>query len=254
MAKQFEQAAGGVSLKEGPVIFQQEESLEDDEKLKKDLTLAELNHIFKLYLGSSGIRAKDISILGQFSVVFNDIRFAQWNSMSLEQQDLALTEIVRLPKVYNDLILKIGELAGDKQVIKWIVKDAYQNAIDSFSHSAFMQQKYKNRYPGFKVILFLTQVDQGMKLVVVDNGFGELVVKPKKSYIGKTYDDDIMMKITDWIIRLFTDRKPAAKQQIAYTGGQGMALKKIEIELGLNYSLHFFTTGAVFELKLRSYF
>jgi hypothetical protein len=254
MTKPARQTASGFSLKEGPVIYQREESLEDDEKLRKDLTLAELNHVFKLYLGNLGIRTNDISILGQFSVIFNDTRFSEWDKLSLSEQDLALTEIVRLPKIYTELISKVGEIAGDKQVVKWIVKDAYQNAIDSFSHSAFMQQKYKNRYPGFKVILFLTQIKPGMKLVVVDNGFGELVVKPKKSFTGQTYDDDIMMKISDWFIRIFTKEEPKQKQKIAYTGGQGMALKKIKIELGLDYALHFFTTGAVFELKLKNYF
>lgn len=254
MSNPAKQTAIRYSLKEGPVIFQREESLENDEKLKKDLTLAELNHVFKLYLGNSGLRTSDISIIGQFSVLFNDDRFTKWHQMSLHEQDQALTEIVKLPKVYGDLILKIGELAGDPQVIKWVVKDAYQNAIDSFSHSAFVQQKYKNRYPGFKVILFLTQTDQGIKLAVVDNGFGEIVIKPKKSYIGQTYDDDIMVKISDWLIRLFTNKEPKPKQQIAYTGGQGMALKKIKIELGLEHMLHFFTTGAVFELKLKNYF
>ncbi|MCB1831180.1 MAG: hypothetical protein H6964_03135 [Chromatiaceae bacterium] len=254
MNKPPEQTTRGYTLKEGPVIYQQEESLEDDERLKKDLTLAELNHVFKLYLGKLGIRTSDISILGQFSVIFNDSRFSHWHSMSLAEQDLALTKLVLLPPIYGELIEKIGELAGDKQVIKWVTKDAYQNAIDSFSHSAFVQQKYKNRFPGFKVILFLTQVPQGLNLAVVDNGFGELVVKPKKSFTGQTYDDDIMMKITDWIIRLFTKQERRAKQQIAYTGGQGMALKKIKIELGLDYALHFFTTGAVFELKLKNYF
>ena len=254
MTEPAKQRAGRSSLKEGPVIYQQEESLENDERLKKDLTLAELNHIFKLYLGSSGIRTDDISILGQFSVIFNDTRFAEWHNMSLAQQDIALTELVKLPRIYGTLIEKIGELAGDKQVIRWVVKGAYQNAIDSFSHSAFVQRKYKNRYPGFKVILFLTQIEQGMKLVVVDNGFGELVVKPKKSFTGRTYDDDIMTRIGDWLITRFTGAQPKAKRQIAYTGGQGMALKKIQIELGLKYALHFFTTGAVFELKLRSYF
>lgn len=254
MTKPAQQTASSYSLKEGPVIFQREETLEDDEKLKKDLTLAELNHIFKLFLGNSGLRTGDISILGQFSVLFNDDRFPKWHQMSLQEQDKALTEIVKLPIVYNDLIFKIGELAGDPQVIKWVVKDAYQNAIDSFSHSAFIQQKYKNRYPGFKVILFLTQTDQGMKLAVVDNGFGEMVIKPKKSFTGQTYDDDIMVKISDWLIRLFSNKEPQAKRQIAYTGGQGMALKKIRIELGLEHALHFFTTGAVFELKLKNYF
>lgn len=254
MIKPARQTAVGFSLKEGPVIYSQEESLEDDERLKKDLTLAELNHVFKLYLGNLGIRTDDISILGQFSVIFNDVRFAEWDGMSLAEQDLALTEIVRLPKIYSELITKVGEIAGDKQVVKWVVKDAYQNAIDSFSHSAFTQQKYKNRYPGFKVILFLTQVEQGMKLVVVDNGFGELVVKPKKSFTGQTYNDDIFMKISDWLVRIFTKEEPKAKQMIAYTGGQGMALKKIRIELGLDYALYFFTTGAVFELRLKNYF
>ncbi|MCP4288174.1 MAG: hypothetical protein GY792_27685 [Gammaproteobacteria bacterium] len=242
------------SLKEGPVIYQREESLEDEEKLKKDLTLIELNQIFKLYLVKQGIRTTDISLLGQFSVIFNDARFAEWDSMSLTDQDLALTEIVQFPKVYDDLISKIGNIVGDTQVVKWVVKDAYQNAIDSYSHAAFLQRKYKNRYPGFKVIAFLSQAQQRMNLVVVDNGFGEMVVKPKKSFTGQTYDDDIIMKITNWIIQLFSGKKTKVKRQIAYTGGQGMALKKIEVELGLEYALHFFTTGAVFELKLKTFF
>ena len=54
MSKPTKHNTSGFSLKEGPVIYQREESLEDDERLKKDLTLAELNHVFKLYLGKLG--------------------------------------------------------------------------------------------------------------------------------------------------------------------------------------------------------
>jgi len=254
MTKSAIHPTSSISLKEGPVIYQGEESLGNEEKLKKDLTLAELNHVFKLYLGNLGIRVKDVSILGQFSIIFNDRRFAEWHIMDLSDQDQALTEIVQLPEVYNELISKIGQIAGDEQIIKSVVKDAYQNAIDSFSHAAFMQRKYENRYPGIKIIVFLNQIQQRMSLAVVDNGYGEMVEKPKKSFTGKTNDDDLAMKITDWIIRRFTGKRKNVEQQIAYTGGQGMALKKIEIEYRLEYALYFFTTGAVFELRLKAYF
>ena len=40
----------GKSLKEGPVIYHPEDELIDDHKTKKNLTLAELNHVFKMYL------------------------------------------------------------------------------------------------------------------------------------------------------------------------------------------------------------
>ena len=74
---------------------------------------------------------------------------------------------------------------------------AYQNSIDSFSHAAFIQQKYVSRFPGFKVILFLDQVRKVSVLVVVHNGFGKRVDKPKKSYLGEEYGDDIVSKIIE---------------------------------------------------------
>ena len=244
----------GLSLKEGPVIYQPKDSLLDEDRFKKDLTLGELNHVFKLYLGKRNIRLKDISILSQFSVIFSDHRFAEWRDIDRDAQDAALTELVRLPEVYDQLIEKVGATAGDAQIIKSVVKDAYQNAIDSFSHAAFMQQKYKNRFPGFKVILFIDQINQKLNLIVVDNGFGEKVIKPKKSHTGQRYDDDIVTRIIDWLIRRFVEKEGPVEHRIAYTGGQGLGLKKIGIELQLDYELHFFSTGAIFELKLKSYF
>ncbi|MBF0471766.1 MAG: hypothetical protein HQL48_10380 [Gammaproteobacteria bacterium] len=244
----------GLSLKEGPVTYQSEDSLLDEDRLKKDLTLSELNHLFKLYLGKRNTRLEDISILAQFSVIFNDPRFAEWHEMDRSAQDLALTELVRLPQIYDELIAKVGTIAGDAQIIKSVVKDAYQNAIDSFSHAAFMQRKYQNMFPGFKVILFLDQINHKLNLIVVDNGFGEKVIKPKKSHTGQTYDDDIFMRLIDWLFRSFVDKKGEVERRIAYTGGQGLGLKKIGIELRLDYDLHFFSTGAVFDLKLKSYF
>ncbi len=244
----------GLSLKEGPVIYQREDSLLEEDRFKKDLTLGELNHVFKLYLVKRNMRLTDISILSQFSVIFNDRRFAEWHEMDRDAQDEALTELVRLPQVYDELIEKVGTTAGDAQIIKSVVKDAYQNAIDSFSHAAFIQQKYRNRFPGFKVNLFLDQINQKLNLIVVDNGFGEKVIKPKKSHTGQRYDDDIFMRITDWLIRRFVEKEGPVEHRVAYTGGQGLGLKKIGIELGLDYELHFFSTGAIFELKLKSYF
>ncbi len=244
----------GLSLKRGPVIYQPEDSLLREDKLKKDLTLEEINHVFKLYLGKRNLRMEDISILGQFSVILSDPRFAKWHTMSKAEQDEALTELLQLPAVYDDLIAKIGGIAGDAQIIKSVVKDAYQNSIDSSSHAAFLQRKYLNRFPGFKVIVFLDQVRHGTILAVVDNGFGEKVAKPKKSHTGESYDTDIFMKLVDWIIRRFVEKEELADPRIAYTGGQGLGLKKIKIEFQLDHELHFFTTGALFELRLQNYF
>ncbi len=154
MSSADDKSTAGLSLKEGPVIYQAEDSLLDEDRLKKDLTLAELNHILKLYLAKNNIRLKDISILGEFSVIFNDNRFSEWHGLSKGEQSNALSKIVILPDVYNELIGKIGALAGDAQIVSSVVKDAYQNAIDSFSHAAFVQQKYISRFPGFKIIIF----------------------------------------------------------------------------------------------------
>jgi len=246
--------SAGISLKEGPVLYQSEDSLLNEDRTKKDLTLAELNHILKLYLAEKNTRVKDISILGQFSVIFNDSRFAEWHSLSKAEQSDALSEIVVLPEIYNELMDKIGAAAGDAQIVSSVVKDAYQNSIDSFSHAAFIQQKYVSRFPGFKVILFLDQVRENSILVVVDNGFGKRVDKPKKSYLGEEYGDDLVSKITQWLFQRFEKEDKNIDHRIAYTGGQGMALKKIEVELHLHIGLHYFTTGAVFELKLKSFF
>jgi hypothetical protein len=254
MSSSGAKSTAGISLKEGPVIYQSEDSLLNEDRTKKDLTLAELNHILKLYLAKKNTRVKDISILGQFSVIFNDSRFAEWHSLSKAKQSAALSEIVLLPDVYNELMGKVGAAAGDAQIVSSVVKDAYQNSIDSFSHAAFIQQKYVSRFPGFKVILFLDQVRQNSVLVVVDNGFGKRVDKPKKSYLGEEYGNDPVSKITQWLFDRFEKEDKNIDHRIAYVGGQGMALKKIEVELRLNIELHYFTTGAVFELKLKNFF
>ncbi|MCU7799363.1 MAG: hypothetical protein KZQ70_04250 [gamma proteobacterium symbiont of Lucinoma myriamae] len=72
----------GRSLKEGPVIYHPEDYLIDDHKIKKNLTLAELNHVFKMYLQECNLHYDDISILGQFSVIFNDPLFRTWHTLT----------------------------------------------------------------------------------------------------------------------------------------------------------------------------
>ncbi len=242
------------TLKEGPVVYQAEDSLLDQDRRKKDLTLAELNHLFKLYLSKNTLKMEDISILGQFSVIFNDPRFAYWHTLSKPEQSDALGEIVILPEVCTELIEKIGTTAGDAQIIASVIKDAYQNAIDSFSHAAFKLQKYESYFPGFKVILFLDQMAEKMTLVIVDNGFGSKVTKPKKLHTGQEYGDDFISRFVDWVIRKYVEKEGDVEREIAYTGGQGMALKKIKIELRLDIEVHFLASGAVFELKLKNFF
>ncbi|MCP3869609.1 MAG: hypothetical protein GY703_16255 [Gammaproteobacteria bacterium] len=241
-------------LKSGPVIFQSEDNLLEEDKRKKDMTLSELNHVFRLYLTKKGLQMEDISILGLFSVIFNDPRFSRWHELSKSDQSNALTRLVVMPEVYDELILKIGATAGDAQIIKSVVKDAYQNAIDSFSHAAYVQRKYDNRFPGFKVVLFLDQIQHKLVLTLVDNGFGKKIIKPKKSHTGQDYGDDFVSRITDWLIRRYVEKEGPIEREISYTGGQGMAMKKLRIELGLNIDLHFLATGAIFELKLKNFF
>ena len=245
----------GMSLKEGPVAYQSGDSLLEGERQKKNLTLGELNHVFKLYLAKSGIKIEDITILGQFSVIFNDPRFSHWHTLSKAEQSDALTEIVVLPDICHEHIQSIGAMAGDAQIISSVIKDAYQNAIDSFSQAAYIQQKYANRFPGVKIILLAHQVDERMILVVIDNGFGKKVTKPKKLHTGHEYGEDIFSRFVDWLVRRYVEKeKGEVNRNIAYTGGQGMALKKLEIEYQLDVDLHFFSNGAVFELKLKTFF
>ncbi len=245
----------GRSLKEGPVVYQSKNLLTDEHRVKKDLALAELNHAFKMYLLERGLCCADISILSQFSLIFNDPRFIDWRSLSKSQQSDALSELVMMPAVYDELVMTIGTTAGDAQTIKSVVKDASQNAIDSFSHAAFLQRKYISRFPGIKIILYVDQVRKLLVLAVVDNGYGEKITKPKKSFTGQEYGDDFASRLVDWVIRKFVEKEQAeVHSDIAYTGGQGMALKKVSIELQLDVDVHFLASGAVFELKLKNYF
>ncbi|MCP4042015.1 MAG: hypothetical protein GY731_08675, partial [Gammaproteobacteria bacterium] len=103
----------GMSLKEGQVIYQSDDSLSERDRQKKNLTLEELNHVFRLYLGCRNLNMGDISILGQFSLIFSDGRFSKWHTMSKAEQGEALTELVILPSVYEELIDKIGDMVGD---------------------------------------------------------------------------------------------------------------------------------------------
>ena len=243
------------ALKDGPVIFQLEDILPDEAREKKDLTLAELNHVFKMYLRERGTRKKDISIVGQFSVIYNDPRFAEWHIMSKPEQSDALSDQVIMPPVYDDLIAPIGITAGDERIIRGVVKDAVQNAIDSFSHAAFLQKKYLTRFPGIKIILFIDQAQERMVLAVVDNGYGAKIIKPKKNFTGEEYGNDFASRLVDWVVRRYFEKEEGkVRRDIAYTGGQGMALKKLSIELQLDTEVHFLASGAVFELKLKNFF
>ena len=245
----------GKSLKEGPVIYHPEDHLIDDHKSKKNLTLAELNHVFKIYLHECGLQHDDISILGQFSLIFNDPMFSIWHTMSKQDQSDALSKLVVMPQVYNELITSLATTAGDAVIIKSVVKDAYQNAIDSFSHAAFLQKKYVNLFPGIKIILYVDQVKKIIALTVVDNGYGEDFLKPKKSFTDQQYSDDFVSRFVDWIVKRYIEKEDReVRHDIAYTGGQGQALKKIKTELQLNVDLHFLVSGAVFEIKLKNYF
>ena len=243
------------ALKDGPVIFQLEDILPDEAREKKDLTLAELNQVFKMYLRERGTRKKDISIVGQFAVIYNNPKFAEWHTLSKSEQSDSLSEQVIMPPVYDELITPIGTAAGDDKIIKGVVKDAVQNAIDSFSHAAFVQKKYISRFPGIKIILFIDQAQERMVLAVVDNGFGEKIIKPKKNHTGEEYGDDFASRFVDWVVRRYFEKEDGEiRRDIAYTGGQGMALKKLNIELQLDTEVHFLASGAVFELKLKNFF
>ena len=241
----------GKSLKEGPVILQMEDFFIEEPREKKDLTLAELNHLFKIFLKSKGIKKKNISIIYQFSLLFNDPAFSEWHNLSKIEQSKSLSDQVVFPQAYDELITELGATAGDSQTISGVVKDAVQNAIDAFSHAAFLQRKFETRFPGVKVILFTDQIDEKMILAVVDNGYGAKITKPKKSYLGEEYGDDFSSRLVDWIIRRFVEKDASdIRRDIAYTGGQGMAMKKLRIELQLDVHVHFFASGAVFELRL----
>jgi hypothetical protein len=243
------------ALKDGPVIFQLEDILPDEAREKKDLALAELNNVFKMFLRERGTRKKDISIVGQFAVIYNNPKFAEWHTLSKSEQSDSLSQQVIMPPVYDELIAPIGATAGDEKIIKSVVKDAIQNSIDSFSHAAFVQKKYVTRFPGIKIILFIDQAGERMVLAVVDNGFGENITKPKKNHLGEEYGDDFASRFVDWVVRRFFEKQEGEiRRDIAYTGGQGMALKKLNIELKLDTKVHFLASGAVFELKLKNFF
>jgi hypothetical protein len=243
------------ALKNGPVIYHPEDILIDEHKAKKNLTLAELNHVFKIYLQKCNLCHDDISILSQFALIFNDPIFSIWHTISKLEQSNALSKLVILPRLYEELIMSIGATAGDAETIKNVVKDAYQNAIDSFSHAAFIQKKYGNLFPGIKIILYIDQVRQQIVLTVVDNGYGERILKPKKSFTGEEYGNDMVSKFVDWVVRRYIEKEDQeVRHDIAYTGGQGLAFKKIKVELQLNVDVHFLISGAVFEIKLRNYF
>lgn len=244
-----------MALKHGPVIFQLEEILPDEVRDRKDSTLAELNHIFKMYLRERGTRKKKISILGQFAVLYNDPRFAGWHTMSKPEQSDALSDQVIMPPVFDELIGPIGIAAGDEHTIKAVVKDAVQNAIDSFSHAAFVKKKYVSRFPGLKIILFIDQAQERLVLAVVDNGYGEKVSKPKKNVLGEEYGDDFLSRLVDWAVRRYVEKDEGeVRRDIAYTGGQGMAMKKLNVELQLDTEVRFVASGAVFELTLKNVF
>jgi len=208
-----------------------------------------------MYLVGRGLPRSEVTILSQFSVVSKSLKFSIWHTLTKLQQSDALSTQVLMPSVYDELITMVGTTAGDAQIIKSVLKDTFQNSIDSFSHAAYLQKKYISRFPGIKVILYKDQINKLLVLAVVDNGYGRKIIKPRKSHTGEEFGDDFSLRFVDWLMRKFVKKKEGEiHSKIAYTGGQGMALKKIGIELRLDVEVHYLASSAVFDLRLKSYF
>ena len=116
MKEETENRPKGSKLKDGPIICQSEEYLPEENREKKDLTLAELNHIFKMYLRERDSRKKDISIVGQFSVIYDDPKFAQWHTLSKAEQSDSLSKQVIMPQAYDELIASAKAYKPDADI------------------------------------------------------------------------------------------------------------------------------------------
>ena len=233
-------------------------------KRKISITNAQLNNIFKMYLELSEVDLKldgpkSIDLLGQFNVVYTNPEWSTWHELNKNDQKKALQRKMKLlPLGWDSQLNKMGEIIEDTFKVHKLLNEVYQNSVDSFSLAAAHQQKYRGHFPGFKVILFADHQKKHLRLVLVDNGYGQKFKKPKLFYSGGIEAKELSSpKFSFALLHSFRPKFLKKNEQInqhntaisdvGFVGGQGKGLAQLTDCFGLSTKLYTLGTGAVVE-------
>jgi len=216
-----------------------------DEK-KLAATRAGIAEVLQEFLKVRGFPAEQIEVLDSFLFYFNAPEFTQWHLLNWWEQRQQIQAIKDTP-LYSDrawLLLQQSCLApyinyADELVAKstdrlvkhaWmrkrlVLQECFWNTIDSVSHAAYYQKKYRDMYPALCLLLCNVigpNSEKNEQFFGIDNGIGYLYKKKSR--------DSAMFRLIYKFFKLFF------RSGVFYIGGLELGLLETDSELSCHGS------------------
>ena len=213
---------------------------------KLAVTRAGISEVLQEFLKGAGVSAEQTEVLDGFLFLFNAREFTQWHSLNWWEQRQQIQDIKDTP-LYRErawLLLQQSYLApyinyADDMVAKstdrlvkhaWmrkrlVLQECFWNTIDSVSHAAYYQKKYRDMYPALCLLLCNVIGRNSVKteqFFGVDNGIGYLYKKKSR--------DSAMFRLIYKIFKLFF------RSGVFYIGGLELGLLETDSELSCHGS------------------
>lgn len=212
---------------------------EQDEMLAA--TRESISYVLQEFLAAKGLTAEALSVIDGFIFLFNEPSFASWHSLNWWEQR-RLIRTIRDHQLYtgraqtlldrsclapyihysDDMVAKSTDLQVKHAWMRkrLVLKECFWNAIDSFSHAAYHQQKYQGLFPALGVLLcnIIDKNGRETELVLgIDNGTGFQYKKKSR--------DSVLFRF------LYKGFKFVFRKGVFYIGGLELGLLETDSEL-----------------------
>jgi hypothetical protein len=205
-----------------------------------------LSEVFFDFLTKKNFKDEKLCVIDGFLFVFNEPKYSTWHMLDWWDQRKLIQSIKEHPlytgrakdlltrskkAAYIDYSDKMVAKSTDKEIKRaWmlkrlVMKECFWNAIDSFSHAAYFNQKYKEMFPALSVLLCDVTDKNGTNselLLCIDNGTGFLYKKKSR--------DSAMIRL------FYKAYKKIFKKGVFYIGGLELGLIETESELSCHGS------------------
>ena len=215
----------------------------------EEMAIAALENIallFRDFMERKSYTLEGITLTDGFLFLFNDPEFSQWHAYNWWEQRqrirsikdhesymarahslLQHSRLSRYVDYSDEMVARSNELEVKRAWMqkRLVMKEAFWNAIDSISHAAYFQQKYRDQFPALCMLLLEVQhgKDRKTELVLgIDNGTGRLYKKKSR--------DSSLIRFLYKLYKLFF------KKGVFYIGGLELGLQETEGELSFHGS------------------
>ena len=232
-------------LQEIDLVALHPECIRGEEK-KLAATRASIAEVLQDFLEARSLPAQQIEVVDGFLFLFNEPLFMQWHTLNWWEQRQQV-QAIKDSRLFSDraqLFLQQSYLApyinySDDMVAKsndrlvkhaWmrkrlVLQECFWNTIDSVSHAAYFQKKYRDMYPGLCLLLCNVIGRNGQEneqFFGIDNGIGYLYKKKSR--------DSAMFRLIYKAFKFFS------RSGVFYIGGLELGLLETDGELSCHGS------------------